>query len=231
MPQDDHDLRGVLRGEADRHHPDRAAMLERIERGRSRARPPTALHRFLVQPFEGLHRPGGLVRPVAAAVAVAALLVAGVTGVRRADPPATPAAAPATPGQRFSAPVGPALVATGRRDSHSFENWSQEQLTITTTEQVTALDVTIRIARTEGVADTGHWTSIPSGMVTTAATSDRKALVYRFRLRPGARLAPGSYVFAAQFNHAARPRALSEDTWTATTTASQKSTVTGDFSG
>ncbi|MBM2621636.1 hypothetical protein JIG36_39645 [Actinoplanes sp. LDG1-06] len=220
MPQDDRELRGVLRDEAERHFPDREAMLERIARGRSAGgRSAGTFHRVL--------------RPAAAALAVASV-VAVVAGVRLADRPdpvdGPPVAASPAPTPRFSTPSpvrGKALTAVGKRDPHSFANWSQQQVTVAAGEPVTRLDVTISIARSEGVADTGRWTSIPSAMVMMTVTVEREALVYRFTLKPGGTLAPGSYVFAAQFNHTTDPRPLGGDSFTVVTGVDR---LTGGFS-
>ena len=192
MPLDERDLRGVLREEADRHSPDRAAMLARIERGRA-------------------PRSGGLLRPMAAATAVAAVLAAGVLGVRMANEPPPPA-----PGPPVTAPDRPQVGAEGRRDPHSIPSWTQQNLTLRTTATITTLDVTIRIARTEGVADTGSWSSVPDEMMVRTVTTRREQLIYRFTLRPGCTLAPGSYVFAAQFNHATGGRRSTGDRYAVT---------------
>ena len=196
MPLDERDLRGMLREEADRHLPDRAAMLARIERGRAA-------------------RTGGLLRPMAAATAVAAVLAAGVLGVRTANQPPSPA-----PGPRVAAPDRPQVDADGRRDPHSIPSWTQQNLTLRTTTTITTLDVTIRIARTAGVADTGSWSSVPDEMVVRTVTTGKERLVYRFTLRPGYTLAPGAYVFAAQFNHATGGRRSAGDRYAVTGPAS-----------
>lgn len=100
--QDERDLRSALREEAERHRPDRDAMLDRINRGRAAyARVPTPRSRA-----------AALLRPVAAAFAVAVVLVLAVAGVQLANrepetpelpvagvsvaPTTTPAPAPAT---------------------------------------------------------------------------------------------------------------------------------------
>ncbi|GAB2617585.1 hypothetical protein Aab01nite_30980 [Paractinoplanes abujensis] len=214
MPLDDDHLRGVLRAEADRHTPDREAMLERIERGRPASRFPRVL------------------RPAAAALAVVVVVATVVAGVRRADAPdpRPPIAASPVPTLRFSTPSpvrGKGLSAVGKRDAHSFASWSQQQVTLHTDGEIRRLDVTIRIARSEQVADTGRWTSIPAEMVSASIAVEQKALIYRFTLKPGGTLAPGSYVFAAQFNHAIEPRALTGDAFTI---VAGGVTLTGGFS-
>jgi hypothetical protein len=258
--KDERDLRGLLRDEAAQHRPDSAAMWNRIDRDR-----PTTAPGPLARGMADLFRPN-LLRPVGAAVAVAAMLVAGVTGIRLANrspapqqvaaAPTEPSAAPSKPTVKkpTSPPAGhsstpshsqrpsPAatggghepvhdeyLSATAVRNAYSITSWTQDDLTLGTTETITALDVTLKVALTAGVADTGHWTSIPVELVTTGVTRQGGALVYRFTLRAGATLAPGSYTFAAQFNHTTDPRPLTVDTYTAKSTASRTATVAGNF--
>ncbi|HEY0002289.1 MAG TPA: hypothetical protein VGB74_17700 [Actinoplanes sp.] len=283
--KDERDLRDALRAEAGRHHPDSAAIWDRIDQGRIGARS----HR-MVRFADLFPRLGdGMLRPAATAAAVAAVLIAGVTGTRlanRSPEPGRQAAGqqlPATPSpggsttpsaprpiggppaatQRPTAPTpsrsasptpsessahsarpSPAapggndsdvpirddyLSATAVRNSHSISSWTQDDLTLGTTETITALDVTIKVAVTPGVADTGHWTSIPVQMVTTSMTMQGEALVYRFTLKPGATLAPGNYTFAAQFNHSTDARPATVDTYTAKTTAGRGADIAGHF--
>jgi hypothetical protein len=90
--------------------------------------------------------------------------------------------------------------------------------------------VTVRVARTPGVAHTGQWSSIPSELMTLAVTSSDTELVYRYTLRSGATLGKGSYVFAAQFNHdntATRP--LTGDAYEVEATASSEVRVRGGY--
>jgi hypothetical protein len=265
-PQDERDLGGVLRAEAERHQPDRTAMLERIDRGRHVTRGPVArIADLWRRPAALLPRPVALLlRPAGAAAAVAAVLVAGVSGVQlanRSAEPDRPAVAPspsATPSPSAATSLGPAitvtsptprktgrpsvsssppavrdgyLTATGVRDPNSIATWSQSNLTLATTETITALDVTVRIARTAGVADTGHWTSIPADLVTTGVTVEDREVVYRYTLKPGAKLSPGTYAFGVQYNHASGKRSPAGDSYAATSTAGRQARVTGGFTG
>lgn len=265
LSQDERDLRGALQTEAQRHQPDRATMLDRIERGHARS--------SVLGGLAGWLRPVGFLRPVAAATSVIAILVAGVTGIHvagRPSRPASPVAAPTSASPTPSAPPSPNsagetsgshgaaprsitstapaesttrptrrpvvaddgyLGATATLDAGSISTWSQSDVTVTTTETVTALVVEIRIARTDGVAKTGHWSSLPEDRTTSEVDTSAEALLYRFTLKPGNALAPGTYTFAAQFDHAADARSLAGDTYAVTTTsaASADAAVTGGF--
>jgi hypothetical protein len=266
-PDADH-LRGVLNAEADRHQPDRAAMLARITEARN-ASARGRLARIVA----------GLMRPAAAATAVAGVLVVGVAGAQVIDytqnRPDTPAAAPtpspspssaspssaaassrphasssavspprpattrphpsspATSKPSTKAPVTPPgsfLTATAALDPASFDNWAQSNLVLATTETITALDVTIRIAATGKPTDPGRWTSIPTEIVDMSVKPTGGGWSYRFILKKNQTLAPGRYTFAAQYNHAPGSRDLSHDTYSAKAgTADDKAKVSGRF--
>ena len=219
---DERDLRVVLREEAERHRPDRDAMFERIVRGRAESRRSSMV---------------GL-RPLAAA-AVGAVL-AGIVGVRVMGgdgaentpvaaptpvvptPSATATATATSPPPRASASSEAAhrpafLSADGAIDPHLNPNWSQGNVTLRSTKKITALEVTVSVARTAGVASTGLWTTLPNQMVTMTMTERSGKLVYRFELQPGATLAPGRYTFAVQYNHASK-RSPAADTFAVTAT-------------
>jgi len=303
-PPDERHLRTVLREEAERHHPDRAALLSRIDRGRAATPAPPAgrlrgvVDRHLAEAAATLRHPAGpgggiRRRPALAAFTVVLLLVLGIAGIHLFAPqpstPGTPVAAPATtattsapaaphspapivaaPGTTATAPSSPAgsttgryrpptrssgppsaspagapaggtappvrdgfLAATGVLDPYSIADWAQNDLTLTTTETLTTLKVTVRVARTDGVADAGHWTSIPAELVTTTVAGDDHELVYRFALASGATLSPGRYTFAVQYHHAAGARALTGDSYLAAGrgVSKDKSEVTGGFTG
>ncbi|GIM93288.1 hypothetical protein [Paractinoplanes toevensis] len=236
MP-DDRDLRSVLHDEADRHSPDRGAMLDRINQRRG-----TAPNRLmaLFRPVEpGPRRALNVARPVAAAVAVAGLLVAGVTGIDLASSPAPPPV-PQAAGSPPPVPTSPApysarpsssrfLTATGTLNRYSIESWGQSDLVLATTGTITALDVTVRIAKTRGLRDAGQWTTIPDELITSSVNATGSTFVYRFTLKPGATLAPGSYTFAAQYNHSAGTRSMAGDSYEVTATAGKKAHVTGGY--
>ncbi|GID92297.1 hypothetical protein ACFQFC_04665 [Amorphoplanes digitatis] len=247
---DEHDLRFVLREEAERHRPDRGAMLDRIARGRAEREP--ALRDRLV----------ALLRPAAAALAVAVVLMLGIAGVRLADgggPDGAPVAAP-TP----VAPTGPApattpaapprastssgtatktkkpppaqpgrdgfLSSAGTVDPNTTDYWAQGTVVIENTRTLTALEVTVNVAMTPGLAEAGRFSTVAGNLLT--ATSSRKddLLVFRFTLVKGAVLAPGRYTFAVQFNHAPGRRSAAGDTYSAEATAGGRDAqVTGVF--
>ncbi|WP_436523135.1 hypothetical protein [Actinoplanes sp. HUAS TT8] len=148
-----------------------------------------------------------------------------------APPPARsgnrPSSAPPPP--KFQ-PVAGFVSSTGVINSYSTETWAQSDVTLTTTQEITALDLAISVARTDGVKSTGNWSTIPAEMMTITLTEEKDALIYRYTLKPGGRLAPGRYVFAAQYEHAAGKRDPGADLYGAICSAGdQNAEVTGAF--
>ena len=108
--------------------------------------------------------------------------------------------------------------------------WAQGNLVLTTADTITALDVLVSVARTDGVTGAGQWTSIPADMLTMTVTEEKDALLYRFTLHEGATLAPGDYTFAAQYLHAAGDRDATADTYGAIASAGgEKVEISGAF--
>jgi hypothetical protein len=111
------------------------------------------------------------------------------------------------------------LRSSGAIDAHSIDNWAQGNVTVVTSETLTALEVSVRIVATPDLSSTGAWSTVPADDLVTTVEQQPDALVYRFTLKPGIRLAPGSYVFAVQYGHAVGGRDPSRDTYHATATA------------
>ncbi|GIF15452.1 hypothetical protein [Actinoplanes teichomyceticus] len=127
-------------------------------------------------------------------------------------------------------PVSGFASSTGVINPYSTETWAQSDVAITTTRELTALDVAISVTRTEGVQNTGSWSTIPNAMIKITLTEEKEALIYRFTLVPGGTLAAGTYTFAAQYQHAPGKRDPSRDLYRATASGGgRKAEVTGTF--
>ncbi|GAA3932529.1 hypothetical protein GCM10023085_12350 [Actinomadura viridis] len=224
-------LRERLRSEAGRHEPDRDRIWSRIEASmdRSGAAVPEA-------------RPGASGRRARGRIAMASLATAAVVGAVGAvgaasgayweftrggatrppvtAPPATgpPAAhrpvngVPSSGDARPDREKGP-LSSGGTLDPGSGPHWAQNNLTLRVRDELRALTVTIRVARTERVRATGSWLSLPNGDFRPSTETTADAVVYRWTLLPGRTVRPGSYVLAAQYDRTAGhdPR---QDTYT-----------------
>jgi len=245
-PEREQELRAALRDAAQEYEPDRTRISNRVAAGRS-APPPK----------------GWVLRPMAAAAAVAVITVLSVVAVRasndQVEPPplagpvnATaapsksragsttgqhpdrPATTPTDPAPTGTTPAGPTptgtapttasppaqpgadfLTGKGAVDKNSVATWSQQNVTITTTEPVESLTVTIKVAMTAQPAEAGRYTTVPNSDVAVTVERGSDWLTYTYDLRKGVKLIPGSYVFAAQFtHHSGRP--MSKDYYTIT---------------
>jgi hypothetical protein len=122
------------------------------------------------------------------------------------------------------------LASAGEIDPHSTNGWSQGNVVLKNTRTITALDVSVEVALTPGVAETGRWSNVPTNMLAMTSTRSERTLVYRFTLQHGFTLAPGEYTFAVQFNHAAGKRDGAGDSYVAEATAdSRNAKVSGGF--
>ncbi|WP_055694090.1 hypothetical protein [Streptomyces prasinopilosus] len=152
---------------------------------------------------------------------------AGRTPERETGPPAARTQEP--PARPGGVEDGP-LWSDGSVDRHSNEFWAQSNVTLKTTERLTALTVELRIAQTGGVSSTGAWRSPPEKDFDLTTVERDGFVVYTWTLRKGRTVAPGEWVFAGQYDHARGGRDAGTDTYTATATAgSEQLLVGGDF--
>lgn len=133
-----------------------------------------------------------------------------------ADTAVPPAGAGGSDGAPSSTASGPAngVSSVGTIDASSNGYWTQTDVQLTVTKELTELTVELRIARTAGVSSTGSFDSA-SGQTSASVTVEGADLVYRWQLNPGQALAPGTYTFAGQFNHAQGDRDTSGDRYSA----------------
>ncbi|MGW0468080.1 hypothetical protein ACWDX6_22875 [Streptomyces sp. NPDC003027] len=213
---DEAQVRRRLREAADSHQPDRARIHARVERGLMTPPPRRTMR--------GPRRPRTLwMSAIAVAAAVAGVLsLGGLAATTLHRDPARVATAPA---------AHPPLRAEGSIDPGSNRWWAQNNVALTAHTPLTALTVELRIARTPGVANTGHWRTRPAEDFTVTVHEEAAHLVYRWVLKPGRTVPPGRHVFAGQYNHAEGARDTGTDTYTITAvdTFREQRTVRGDF--
>jgi len=243
MPSDP--VRSALRTAAEAYEPDRAAILAWIERGQAEAgvssAPRSTRRRAVV--VAGMAATVATVlglsvaatwaavrgeeprKPAAVASATAAPVSAAASSAATRltpshDPEGRPPSA-AQPSRSLAASPSKAAVqqgflsSSGAFDTHSIDNWAQSNVTLTNSETVTALELRVRIALTPSVSSTGAWSTIPAEDLATRVEQQPDALVYTFTLKPGVRLASGSYMFAVQYGHATGGRDPSRDSYQA----------------
>ncbi|NED11732.1 hypothetical protein, partial [Streptomyces sp. SID9124] len=134
-------------------------------------------------------------------------------GGRVASAPSATEKAPDSPGG-LRPEDGP-LWTGGVVDPHSNPYWAQSNVTLRTTEPLSALTVELRVAETGGVNSTGSWRSLPEQDFTVAVDESGGYLVYRWTLRPGRTVPAGTHTFAGQYNHAEGDRDATGDYVTA----------------
>lgn len=89
--------------------------------------------------------------------------------------------------------------------------WAQSNVTLTSTEPLSALTVELRIAQTGAVQSTGNWRTLPAEDFTVTVQNEGGAVVYRWILKPGRTVPAGQHVFAGQYNHATGAREAGHD--------------------
>ncbi|MFF4258100.1 hypothetical protein ACFY1L_43645 [Streptomyces sp. NPDC001663] len=122
------------------------------------------------------------------------------------------------------------LWSDGSVDPHSNDFWAQSNITLKTSEQLTALTVQLKVAQTGGVGNAGAWRSLPEQDFDLTVGEQNGFLVYTWTLKEGRTVAKGEWVFAGQYNHQRGGRDAKDDTYTITATADgQQRAVGGDF--
>jgi mannan endo-1,4-beta-mannosidase len=113
----------------------------------------------------------------------------------------------------------------------SSSGWfSEQQLRLSNTADITALSITITVQRTTGVSASGQYNTI-GGTITQSNSSTATALTYVFSLSPGQSLTPGTHrTFAVQMSGTGASHPTAGDTYSVTGTAGgQPFSLTGTF--
>lgn len=218
MSDDQAWLRRALQEEAAGHEPDSARILSRVE---SMTGP---LHEEKAGVSRRMRRWRLAVLPAMAVVAIASVAwwvntgepspnapvaVPALTSPSPTDPAPTagpeqvPTRGTAKPAQDGASPVPTGVLgvrAQARLDPNSNPYWAQNNLVLAFDRQVKVLAVTVRVARTQGVTSAGTWVSLPADDFAVSAKEEPGALVYRYTLKPGRMIRPGTYTFAVQYN-------------------------------
>lgn len=146
------------------------------------------------------------------------------------SPSRTPSASATAEAPAASGAEDGPLWSDGSVDPHSNEFWGQSNVTLKTSEQLTALTVELKIAQTGGITSAGAWRSLPEDDFTLTVGERDGFLVHTWVLKEGRTVAAGEWVFAGQYNHERGGRDAKDDTYTATaTTKSGQLAVKGDF--
>lgn len=152
------------------------------------------------------------------------------SGTPRSTPSAPATGGPTAPDRSSSASPGPTasggassarpgstrlqdgpLWSAGSLGANSNAYWAQSDITLKTTQPLTAFTLELRIAQTGGVQSTGSWRTLPPDDFTVTVQNEGGAVVYRWILKPGRTVPVGQHVFAGQYNHAAGDRDAKHD--------------------
>ncbi|GAB2584756.1 hypothetical protein GCM10027168_16920 [Streptomyces capparidis] len=129
-------------------------------------------------------------------------------------PPATAgASSPPAPSAPPPAPGAGPLRAAAETDPNSSRYWSAGNLTVTATEQLTALTVDVRLAQTGGVEATGQWSSLSADDFHVTTRREGEAVVLRWTLKPGRTVPAGTHTFTVQYTYGTDSRAPGEDSY------------------
>ncbi len=148
-----------------------------------------------------------------------------------ATAPATGSPAPSAGRPDGTRPEQGPLRSDGSVDPDSGDTRGASVITLKTTERLTALKVTVRVAKTPGLSSRGGTKSVPGASVSVDVTDQPEALLYTFTLSPSDEVAPGTYTFTAKYFHASGDRDAGGDTYAAvaTTASGRQLDVYGDF--
>lgn len=254
------ELRARLHETAETHEPDRARILARIERGMSEqsrpdhraTRPPVWGWARVVSAtaaVAGMLAVGGYAvasavkddtPPQQQTVSVSPTPTPSPDATSRAPHPPVDRT-PSTPRQSHKPSSTPSvqpsagesdgpLWSDGSVDPHSNDFWAQSDITLKTTQQLTALTVQLKVAQTGGVSSTGAWRSLPEQDFALTVGEQNGFLVYTWTLKAGRTVPKGEWVFAGQYDHARGGRNAKDDTYALTATADgTQRAVGGDF--
>lgn len=255
------ELRAALRAEAAQHRPDREAMLDRITRTamRNRAAKKRPAPRLRITGAavavaavlggggfaqwavagDDAPRPGPTptvvvtVTPAPSVPASPSAAGPTTTSGSTSSRPAKSRGRPASPSAAASS--SPAIVEDVLRVDGSVvpdgDSQASSVVTVTARERLTAIEVTIRIARTPGLMARGGTEQVPGASVHTTLTEEPETIVYRFVVSPGDTLEPGTYTFTARYTYPEGGRDANGDSYAvaATTRSGAAPAVSGDF--
>jgi hypothetical protein len=124
-------------------------------------------------------------------------------------------------------PTGGVVTATGAVASNS--PWfAEEQVRLNNTGTLTALTVTITVARNPAaLASGGQYNTIGGNVISQSVSTTSTQVVYTFTLVAGQSLPAGTgRTFAAQFSPGGNPHPTTGDSWTVSYTSGGTSTTT-----
>ena len=202
-PSTSHWLTEALEAEASQHTPDtrriRAAMRERTG---------TVCAARLKRRWRLAGVPAGLVAGALCAVMVFVVSTAYHGGRSQTSPSPGPLAGTSqTTGVRAHI-----VSATGTVDASSRTGWSQEDVAIDFTRPIAGFQLSVKVSLGSTGASAGYSSTYDSSLFDVTVDTQAHALVYKFNLKPGKTLPPGSSRFDVRFSYG-NPHNPAHDTY------------------
>lgn len=191
-PQTPHWLSDALEAEAGKHNPDTRRI-----RAALHARTGTAAaQRKRSRRLAGI--PAGI---AAGAVCAAMVFVVSLTyhsGRSRTSPSTGPLAGPSPQTTSAGAHV---VTATGTVDASSRTGWSQEDVAIHFAQPIAGFQLSVKVSLDSSGSSAGYSSTYDSSLFNVTVDTQAHALVYKFNLKPGKTLPPGSSQFSVRFDY------------------------------
>jgi hypothetical protein len=125
------------------------------------------------------------------------------------------------------------VTATASIGQATNPSWSELDLAVAIKQPLTALHVTVKVSKCEGLATTGTFDTGAGGQFTETSTTDSAgAITYEFELVTGDQAGSGTVTFAVQFNHATSGWNPADDTYyvsARSSTSTSASTASGAY--
>jgi general secretion pathway protein G len=152
-------------------------------------------------------------------------IVADATCGGSATPETTTTAAPAT---TTTTAVANGVSVQASVAGGTNPNWGENDLALTNTKPMSALTITVIVAKTPGVSYNSQWTSFPGNKITGTTTTDGASV--RYTWTSSGAIPSGSYTVGAAYNGTGTRRVTTGDTWTVVATSGGVTTTqTGTF--
>lgn len=104
------------------------------------------------------------------------------------------------------------VTAKGTVDASSRTGSSQEDVAVTFTKPIAGFQLSVKVSLESTGASAGYSSTYDSSLFDVTVDTEAHALVYKFNLKPGKTLPPGSSQFAVRFTYAL-PHNPADDTY------------------
>lgn len=161
------------------------------------------------------------IAPTSTLVSPSATVTATSTQVpATAGPISTPVPATATSTSTPNPGGGNGVLASGSLASGTSPYWGEEDLHLVTTASLSALTITITVARTAGIAFAGQYTNLPGGALVATHSQGDDQLTFTYNLASGQTLPVGSSgLIGSQYSGNGTPHPTGGDTYTVIATS------------